>query len=115
MLLITGVLTLIFAILAAMNMATKYTDLSFVKFIASKHKIFGMLTTLSALVHMVIAITGSNLRITGLLALVSIILTGVFGMLFSVKKEKWMYQAHRIMGPLSFLMILIHVIFNSTI
>ncbi len=114
MLLITGVLTLIFAILAAMNMATKYTDLSFVKFIASKHKIFGMLTTLSALVHMVFAITGSNLRITGLLALLSIILTGLFGMLFSVKKEKWMYQVHRIMGSLSFLMFLIHVIFNTS-
>jgi len=115
MLLITGGLTFLFAILAAMNMATRYTNLSFVKFIASKHKIFGMLTTLSAFVHMVVAISQSNLRITGLLALVAIILTGMFGMLFSVKKGKWMYQAHRIMGPLSFLLILIHVIFNTSI
>ena len=95
-------------------MATKYTDLSFVKFIASKHKIFGMLTTLSALVHMVFAITESNLRITGLLALLSIILTGLFGMLFSVKKKSGCIKFIVLWGPLSFLMILIHVIFNTS-
>ena len=115
MLLVTGVLTFLLALCAAMNMATRYTNLSFVKFIASKHKLFGMLTTISALTHMILAIIDSNLRITGLLALLAIILTGVFGMLFSIKKEKWMVQAHRIMGPLSFLLILIHVIFNSSI
>ncbi|MFA7054954.1 MAG: hypothetical protein WC134_00300 [Acholeplasmataceae bacterium] len=114
MLLITGVLTVIFAICAAMNMATRYTNLSLVKFIASKHRIFGVLTTLSALTHMIIAISGSNLRITGLLALVSIILTGLFGMLFSIKKEKWMFKAHRIIAPISFLFILIHVILNGS-
>jgi len=110
--LITGLLTVIFAILAGLNMMTKYTNLNLVKRVANKHRIFGMLSTLTALVHMVIAIANGELRITGLLALVSLILTGVFGILFYKLKDKKLYLAHRIMGPVAFLLILIHVIFN---
>jgi hypothetical protein len=109
---ITGVLIVIFAILAGLNMMPKYTDLGVVKWIASKHKIFGMLSVLTAIIHFIIAISNQDLRITGLLVLISLISTGILGILFYRLKNNKLFLVHKVMALMTFLLIIVHVIFN---
>ncbi len=107
---ILGILAATFFVLAATNGLKRYVKHPWVKSIAKKHRLFGMLASFTALIHMVVAVSMGELRITGSLALLGIFTTG---MLFSEKKTKALYIAHRIAGPVTFVLILIHIIFNS--
>jgi hypothetical protein len=73
-----------------------------------------MLASLMALVHMLLAVMNGNLRITGALALIALIVTGMMGMMYSTQRAKPFYIAHRIMGPLTLVLIVLHIIFNSS-
>ena len=112
---ILGILTAVSFLLAATNGLKPYVKHPIIKAIGSKHRIFGMAATFLALVHMTIALSSGELRPTGALALLGLISTGMLGMLFSEKKSKALYIAHRIAGPVTFVLILIHIIFNSSI
>ncbi|AUD65741.1 hypothetical protein BK011_08620 [Tenericutes bacterium MZ-XQ] len=114
LLIILGILTVVFFVLAMTNGIKKYIKNKPVLWIASKHKIFGMAASLSALTHFIIAIINDALRLTGLLTLIALLLTGAFGMMFSKLKNKKLYIAHRVMGPITFVLIIIHIIFNTT-
>ncbi len=109
-----GILIVVFFFLASLNGIKKYVKSPIINQIAKQHRIFGMLATFSALIHMLVAVIGGDLRITGTLALISLVVTGMMGMLFSKQKTKALYIAHRIMGPLTLVLIVIHIIFNST-
>lgn len=113
--LITGISILVFFSLAATNGIKKYVKSPIVDAIAKQHRLFGMLATLAAFIHAGYALSLGMLRITGSLTLMSLILTGVFGALFYQKKQKWMYTMHRIMGPLTFILAIIHIILNDSI
>lgn len=112
LLVILGILTFLFFLLASTNALKTYTDQKSVLWIASKHKIFGMLASLTAITHMIIAIINDSFKLTGLLAVIALLLTGLFGMLFYRLKKKPLYIAHRIMGPITLVLIVIHVITN---
>jgi hypothetical protein len=111
---ILGILIVVFFFLASVNGVKKYVKSPIITKIAKQHRIFGMLATFTALIHMLIAVINGDLRITGALALISLIITGMMGMLFSKGKTKALYIAHRIMGPLTFVLIVIHIILNSS-
>jgi hypothetical protein len=109
-----GFLTVIFFLLASFNALKRYINHPIIQKIASNHKIFGMLASLMALVHMLLAVVNGNLRITGALALIALIVTGMMGMMYSTQRSKPFYIAHRIMGPLTLVLIVLHIIFNSS-
>lgn len=111
---ILGILIVIFFMLASLNGVKKYVKSPLITTIAKQHRIFGMLATFTALIHMLIAVIDGELRITGTLALISLIVTGMMGMMFSKEKKKALYIAHRIIGPVTFILIIIHIILNST-
>ena len=109
-----GILTVIFFLLASLNALKRYMKNPFIKKLASQHRLFGMLASLTALVHMLLAMIDGNLRITGALALIALIATGFMGMMYSTQKTKPFYIAHRILGPLTLLFIVLHIILNSS-
>lgn len=115
LLILLAVFTVIFFLLASTNGIKKYTDYPFVKKIASKHKIFGMLANLSAISYLIIVIIIDQLQFTELLVVISLFLTGLFGILFYKLKIKALYVVHRIIGPITFILMIIHVIFMSRI
>lgn len=112
---VTGILILVFFTLAATNGVKKFIKSPIIDAIANQHRIFGMLTTLTAFIHAGYALSMNMLRLTGSATLMSLILTGVFGMLFYQKKKKWMYIVHRIMGPLTLVLAIVHIIFNTSV
>lgn len=112
---ITGIAILVFFSLAATNGLKRYVKSPMIEAIAKQHRLFGMLATLAAFIHAGYAVSMDMLRITGSLTMFSLILTGVFGALFYKKKQKWMYIMHRIMGPLTFIFAIVHIILNDTI
>ncbi len=112
LLIVLGIFTSLFFLLALTNVLKSKVKHKSIIWISSNHKLFGMLASITAVAHLVIAIVIEQLRITGLLALIALLLTGLFGMLFSKLKKKELYIAHRIMGPITFTLILIHVITN---
>ena len=114
LLIILGILTVVFFTLAMTNGIKKYIKNKPILWIASKHKIFGMAASLFAVTHFIIAIVDNSLRLTGLLTLIALLLTGAFGMMFSKLKNKKFYIAHRIMGPITFIFMIIHIILNTT-
>ena len=112
---VTGILILVFFTLAATNGVKKFIKLPIIDAIAKQHRVFGMLATLTAFIHAGYALSMDMLRITGSATLMSLILTGVFGMLFYQKEKKWMYIAHRIMGPLTLVLAIVHIILNTKV
>ena len=111
---ITGSLIVLFFLLVSVNGFKQFTDSKVVTAIAKQHRIFGMLATLSAFIHMGYSVSQGQLRPTGAITLISLLATGTFGMLFATKKKPWMYIVHRIMGPVTVVFIIIHIIFNSS-
>jgi hypothetical protein len=109
-----GILTVTFFLLASVNGLKRYVKAPIIKKVAQQHRLFGMLATITALVHMVVAVFLGELRITGTLALLALIVTGMMGMMFSNQKSKIYYLLHRIMGPVTLVLIIIHIIFNAT-
>jgi hypothetical protein len=110
---ILGVLTVIFFVFAALNGAKRYIKNPLFKKFIKHHKIYGMLASLFALTHLLMALLNDDFRVTGLLALVFVVLTGVLGSLFSKLHNKKLYILHRIFGPVAFVLIIVHIIFNS--
>lgn len=112
--LVTGILILTFFSLAAINGLKPFVKLGIINKLSKHHKIFGMLATATAFIHMGYALSQGDLRITGTLTLLSLMSTGLFGMLFATQKKKWMYVVHRVMGPLTMVFAIIHIVLNST-
>lgn len=108
-----GFLIIVLFLAASLNGFKKYLSEDSRKFISKNHQYFGMAASFFAVVHMVIAITLGELRVTGLLALLALIGTGVMGMLFKKLKKKNFYVLHRIFGVFAVVMIIIHIVFNS--
>lgn len=114
-LMILGILTVVFFLLASINGVKRYVKSPLITQMAKKHRLFGMLATITALIHMLVAVIAGSLRITGTLALISLIATGMAGMMFVNNKSKTAYIMHRILGPMTMILIVIHIIFNSSI
>lgn len=112
---ITGAFIVLFFLLASVNGIKQIVKSPIIDAIAKQHRIFGMLATLSAFIHMGYSVSQGQLRPTGAMTLLALLSTGLFGALFATKKKLWMYVAHRIMGPVTVVLIVIHIIFNSTI
>jgi hypothetical protein len=110
-----GILTAFFAVLASMNAVKRYTKNKVVLYLAKKHKIFGVHAVVFALAHMILAVIDGQLRITGLITLSLVVLTALFGVLFYKLKKKHFYLIHRGCAMLSIAMIIVHIIFNSSI
>jgi heme A synthase len=113
--LITGVTAVVFFVLASINGVKRYVDIKFIQVLAKQHRVFGMLSSLAALIHMMYALSQGQLRPTGAITLLALILTGVFGMMFAKTKEQKYYIAHRVFGPLTAILIVVHIILNSSI
>lgn len=108
-----GIFTVCFAVLASTNALKKYTKQRAILWIAHKHRLFGAISVLLAFSHMVLAIIEQSFRWTGLLAIIALLLTGLFGGLFYQLKKKAFYIAHRALAMTSIFLIVIHIILNS--
>lgn len=106
---ILGYIILAFYLLAATNGVKRYTKNKAVRFIASKHQLFGVLASITALVHMIVNISNGNTSPTGLLTLLALFATGALGAAFKKTKNKKLYIAHRIAGPLVLVFVLLHI------
>lgn len=112
---LSGSLIVVFFLLASLNGLKKYVDSPIIQNIAKQHRTFGFLATTTAFLHMGYAVSQGQLRPTGAVTLLALILTGTFGALFSKSKNKTLYILHRIMGPLTLVLIVVHIILNSEI
>lgn len=113
--LVSGITIVTFFFLASLNGIKRYVKSPIIKTVAKGHRVFGVLATVSAFFHMGYALSENELRPTGALALIGLILTGSFGAAFSQSKNKKLYVLHRIMGPLTMVLIIIHIIFNQNV
>lgn len=110
--LITGSTAVTFFALAGSNGLKPYIKSTILSVIAKRHKLFGMLSSVAALIHMSYALFNGQLRISGSLALLGLIATGAFGATFSKSKDKRLYLLHRIAGPVTAGLIVLHIIVN---
>ena len=106
---ILGYIILAFYLLAATNGLKRYTKNKAVRYIASKHQIFGMLAGVTALIHFIVNLSNGNTSITGFLTLLTLFATGALGVAFKKMKSKKLYLAHRIAGPLVLVFALLHI------
>lgn len=110
-----GVIALVSAVLASLNALDLKTNNRLLLGIQKLHRIFGMVAGSSAIVHLIIAVTTDQLRVTGFVALISLIGTSVFGILFAKLKIKWTFKVHKFLAIASLFAIAIHMIFNSSL
>ncbi|MFP4078920.1 MAG: hypothetical protein ACLFUQ_07235 [Candidatus Izemoplasmataceae bacterium] len=110
----TGFLTVFFVVLAALNGMKRKVKYKPFRRLMRYHKLFGGLAAVSALLHMSLTLLEGELRITGTIALLFVLTTAFLGGSFHHTKDKRFYKIHRIIGPLSLLAILVHIIFNSS-
>lgn len=110
---ITGILTAVLFFLAATNGIKKYVNNGAIQWLASQHKLFGALAAVSAITHMTIAVSSGELRVTGTAAMLGVLVTAFLGGGFFQKGSRWLYVGHRIAGPATAVLIIIHIIFNS--
>lgn len=114
MIALTGFLTLFFVVLAAANgLKRKWKYKPFRK-LMRYHTVFGTLALVFALVHTALTLADSEMRLTGTVALLFVLITTLLGGSFKHTKDKRLYKVHRVIGPLSLLAILIHIIFNNS-
>ncbi len=111
---VLGILTVVFFCLAATNKLRRSVKNKTLKKVISYHYVYGAIAVTLALVHMVIVLINGDFRITGLIALIMIIATGTFGGAFKKLRKKNLFKVHQVIGPLTFVAILIHIIFNSS-
>jgi DMSO/TMAO reductase YedYZ heme-binding membrane subunit len=109
---ILGYATGFFFLLTALNALKKHTKIKAIKTLGSYHREFGMITVLLALSHFILNIVEGNTNLIGFLGLFALMTTGFLGYLFYKLKKKNLYLAHRIMGPIAFLLIIIHILTN---
>jgi len=110
-----GILTVLCAVLASMNALKKYTKHGLIIWLSKRHKIFGGVAVILAISHMVLALVNQSFRLTGLLAILTILFTGLFGILFYKLKQKVFYMTHRMLAMMSILFIIIHIVLNSRV
>jgi hypothetical protein len=106
---ILGYIILAFYLLAATNSLKRYTKNKAVRFIASNHQIFGIAAGVTALVHFIVNLSNGNTNPLGLLTLLTLFATGALGTAFKKTKNKKLYLAHRIVGPLVLVFALLHI------
>jgi len=112
---LTGFLTLTFVLLASLNgLKRKIKNKTFRK-IASYHYVYGALSALSAILHGTLNVLDGNLRITGTIALLFVLIAATLGGSFKQLKKPTLYKWHRVIGPLSILAIIVHIILNDSI
>ena len=107
-----GILTVIFFLLASLNGAKKYIKSEVFRKIAKPHRYYGMIASLFALLHFILNILNGTSNIIGFLILISLFLTGFAGFMFKKFKNKNLYILHRVMGPITLVLIIIHIITN---
>ena len=112
---VLGIITAAFFLLASLNGLKRIVKSPIINAVASKHKWFGALAGVSALVHMVVSISFGELSITGTLSLLAVISTGTLGFLHSERKDRRLYIYHRIAGPIALLLIITHIIVNGIV
>jgi len=110
--LVTGGTAVLFFALAGMNGLKPYIKSPVLTAITKRHKLFGALSSIAALGHMFFAFINADLRISGMLALLGLIATGMLGGAFSQSKDKRLYLLHRAAGPVTAGLIVLHIIVN---
>lgn len=111
--LVTGSTAVVFFALAGSNGLKPYIKSPILTAISKRHRLFGAISTVAALIHMSVAVFNGQLRISGSLALLGLIATGAFGATFSKSKDRRLYLLHRIAGPVTAGLIVLHVIVNA--
>jgi hypothetical protein len=106
---VLGYIIVLFYVLAATNGLKRYTKNTIVRNIAKKHVLFGQLAVGTAIVHFIVNISNGNTNILGFITLLLLIATGALGYLFKTKKIKKLYIAHRIVGPITVVAIILHI------
>jgi len=101
--LITGSTAVLFFALAGANGLKRYIKSPILSAITKRHQLFGVISSIAALGHMFFAFINADLRISGMLALLG---------LFSQSKDKRIYLLHRIAGPVTAGLIVLHIIVN---
>jgi len=114
LLVVLGILTAICLLLALSNGLKPYFKHKALKMVYRNHKGFGMLATLFGLSHFLVAILNESLRLSGMLSLIALVLTGVFGMAFSKLKQKPLYIVHRGFAVITFVLIIVHIVVNTS-
>lgn len=107
---ILGYLIIALYLLAATNGLKRYTKNPTVRAIARNHQLFGALASLVALTHFIVNLINGNTNIFGLLTLILLVATGALGGAFKKTKNKALYRAHRVVGPLVLVAIVVHLI-----
>ena len=111
---LTGFLTLLFVLLASLNRLKGKVKNPTFKNLMRYHTLFGGLAALFALVHMTINVSAGELRITGTVALLMVLVTVSLGASFNKTHNKNLFKVHRTIGPLTLIAIMVHMIFNSS-
>jgi NADH:ubiquinone oxidoreductase subunit 2 (subunit N) len=107
---ILGYLIVVLYLLAATNGLKRYTKNQAIRAIARNHKLFGALASLVAITHFIVNLINGNTNVFGFLTLVLLITTGALGGAFKQTKNKALYKAHRIVGPLVLVALVVHLI-----
>ena len=110
-----GILSVFFLLLAMSNGLKRYIKGQFMRNVAKKHKFFGQLAALFALAHMVLALIDGASRLTGLLALLAILMTALFGSMFDQLKKKHFYVIHKMLALTTMFLVITHILFNHRI
>ena len=109
---VLGYAVIVFFLLASTNALKRYTKDPLLRNIAKNHQIFGGIAVLLALVHLIVNVSYGNLDPLGLITLLLLISTGTMGALFKQLKNKKLYIAHRVLGPLTLVVALVHLFIN---
>lgn len=109
---ILGYGILLFYVLALTNGLKQYTKNSFVHFLSKHHKVFGMIAVTLAIVHFGLNIASGVTNPVGFITLLLLVFTMISGMLVKVLKSNQWLLIHRMMFPLVFLFIIIHIFTN---
>ncbi|MFP4286707.1 MAG: hypothetical protein ACLFRI_03315 [Candidatus Izemoplasmataceae bacterium] len=110
---ITGITAVFFFLLASLNGLKKRIKHPTFRKIVSYHYYYGALAALSAIIHMTFAVSDGDLRITGTIALLLLLATTMLGSTFKQTKSKALFKWHKLLGPLTLLAIIIHILLNS--
>lgn len=110
--LISGSAAIGFFVLAGLNGLQPYVRSSILRAITRRHRLFGTLSSVAALGHMGYAFYLGMFRISGSMALIGLFTTGLTGALFSQSQNRRLYLMHRIAGPVTAGLIVLHIFVN---
>jgi hypothetical protein len=109
---ILGIITVLFFVLASANGLKKVIKISPVRWLAKHHRFFGGAAILTALIHLIVNLSNGMMNALGALTFLSLFTTALMGLAFKEKKSKSFYVAHRLMGPITLVLIIIHILTN---